>query len=344
MSLSSHNSLSSWKVVLFLAVVLACVLVPAFVHNDYLMQVFFRIVLFAALGLAWNLVGGYAGQLSLGHVAFFGVGAYGLAMFTARGVPVWISIFLAATVAMGFAAIIGLIVFRLRGPYFTLSTIAFGEVLRLGAANLNATGGAIGLSTPALFHPTTIFGAHQLSMVEQFYLAAVVLVVICFLINYATSKSRPGYYLMAIREDEETAAAVGINTAGYKLRALLISAFLTALGGALYGSAFQYIVPDSTLTIEISVQIAIITMLGGAGTLLGPVIGAVLLLGASEIFKNRFQESHLLIYGILIVVVVLFLPEGIVGGLRQLFRRGMKPKLPASAVTGPAVAQAKGGR
>lgn len=328
---------------MFLAVVTACTLVPAFVHNDYLMQVFFRIVLFAALGLAWNLVGGYAGQLSLGHVAFFGVGAYGLAMFTARGIPVWISIFLAAAVAMGFAAIIGRIVFRLRGPYFTLSTIAFGEVLRLGAANLTATGGAIGLSTPALFHPRTFFEVHQLSMVQQFYLAAVVLAVICFLINYATSKSRPGYYLMAIREDEETAAAVGIDTASYKLRALLISAFLTALGGALYGSAFQYIVPDSALSIEISLQMAIITMLGGAGTLLGPVIGAVLLLGASEVFKNRFQESHLLIYGILIVVVVLFLPEGIVGGLRHLFRRSMKSKPPAGADANPAVAEAKGG-
>ena len=146
---------------------------------------------------------------------------------------------------------------------------------------------------------------------------------------------------VAIREDEETAAAVGIDTASYKLRALVISAFLTALGGALYASAFQYIVPDSVLTIEISVQMAIITMLGGAGTLPGPVIGAALLLGASEVFKNRFQESHLLIYGILIVVVVLFLPEGIVGGLRHLFRRGVKSK-PGGA--SPAVAEAKGGR
>ncbi|HMF89164.1 MAG TPA: branched-chain amino acid ABC transporter permease [Candidatus Angelobacter sp.] len=331
------------KFLTFLIPVIACALVPVFVHNDYLMQVFFRIILFAALGLAWNLVGGYAGQLSLGHVAFFGVGAYGLAMFTARGVPVWISIFLAAAAATGFAAVIGLIVFRLRGPYFTLSTIAFAEVLRLGAANLTATGGAIGLSTPALFRPRTFFETHLLSTVQQFYLAAVTLAAVCFVINYATSKSRPGYYLMAIREDEETAAAVGISTAGYKLRALLISAFLTALGGALYGSAFQYIVPDSALSIEISVQMAIITMLGGAGTLLGPVIGAILLLGASEVFKNRFQESHLLIYGILIVVVVLFLPEGIVGGLRHLFRRGMKSKPPSSVAQSPAVAEAKGG-
>src|SRR5260370_15814056 len=117
MSRASHNSFRTWKLLVFLAVVIACAVVPAIVHNDYLMQVFFRIVLFAALGLAWNLVGAYAGQLSLGHVAFFGVGAYALAMFTARGVPVWISICLAAAVATGFAAIIRLILFRLRVPY-----------------------------------------------------------------------------------------------------------------------------------------------------------------------------------------------------------------------------------
>jgi branched-chain amino acid transport system permease protein len=332
-NLSFDKSLRVWKILAFIFVVVACALVPALVHNDYLMQVFFRIVLFAALGLAWNLVGGYAGQLSLGHVAFFGLGAYGLAVLTARGLPVWVSIFVSAFIAMVFAAIIGRIVFRLRGPYFTLSTIAFGEVLRLGVTNLKVTGGAIGLSTPALFTGPSFW--------KLFYIAAVVLAVICFAVNYATSISRPGYYLMAIREDEETASAVGIDTASYKLRALLISAFLTALGGALYASAFQYIVPDSVLTIEISVQMAIITMLGGAGTLLGPVIGAILLLGASELFKNRFQESHLLIYGILIVVVVLFLPDGIVGGLEHLFRRKSRP--PAAAAGAAAVARAEGG-
>src|SRR5262245_44660392 len=368
MSNSPHNTLRFWKLAAFLTAVVACSVVPGVVHNDYLMQVFFRIVLFAALGLAWNLVGGYAGQLSLGHAAFFGIGAYGLSLLSTQGLPRWISrtlfrvlflppsftsslaqypvarpflglagfprwisIFLAAAVAVGLAAIIGLIVFRLRGPYFTLSTIAFGEVLRLSVTNLTITGGAIGLSTPALFSGSRFW--------KFFYLAAVVLALTSFLLNYATARSRPGYYLMAIREDEETASAVGVDTASYKLRALLLSAFLTGLGGALYGSAFQYIVPDSVFTIEISVQIAIITMLGGAGTLLGPIIGAILLLGASELFKNQFQESHLLIYGILIVLVVLFLPEGIVGGLKHLFRRKTSQPNPA-----PAAAEAKGGR
>jgi len=331
MSGPSNSMFRVWQLAALLLVLAGCALVPFLVHNDYLMQVLFRIVLFAALGLAWNLVGGYAGQLSLGHVAFFGIGAYGLALFTARGVPVWISLVLAAAVAAGFAAVIGLIVFRLRGPYFTLSTIAFAEVLRLVATNLNATGGAIGLSTPPLFAPKSFW--------KMFYLSAVALALLCFLINYATSKSRPGYYLLAIREDEETASTVGINTAGYKLRALVLSAFLTALGGAVYSSAFQYIVPDFVFSLDISVQIAIITMLGGAGTLMGPIVGAVLLLSASELFKIKFQESHLLIYGILIVVVVLFLPEGIVGGLQHLVRRGGKPSRPAR----PAATEAEGG-
>jgi branched-chain amino acid transport system permease protein len=314
--------LPAWKwFALLAAVVLFCCL-PLVVQNDYLMQVFFRIALFAALGLAWNLVGGYAGQLSLGHVAFFGVGAYGLALFTQYHVPKWISVFLAALVAVAFAAIIGRIVFRLRGPYFALATIAFGEILRLTATNLKITGGAIGFTVPALFTGSAFW--------KLFYLSAIALALITFVVNVWVSRSRFGYYLMAIREDEDTASAVGINTPRYKLRSLLISAFLTALAGSLYGSAFQYIVPDSILTIDISVQIAIITMLGGAGTLLGPIIGAVLLLGASEVFKNQFKESHLLIYGILIVLVVLFMPEGIVGGIEQRFRRQKKSRAAAA--------------
>jgi branched-chain amino acid transport system permease protein len=318
------NRLRSWKLWTLIGIGLACCALPWIVQNDYVMQVSFRVALFAALGLAWDLVGGYAGQLSLGHVAFFGMGAYGLAILCAHSVPKWIAVVLAALLTTLVAAVVGKIVFRLRGPYFALATIAFSEVLRLTATNLSITGGAIGLTMPTLFRGAGYW--------NRLYLSAVALAGICFLINYRTSRSRFGYYLMAIREDEDTASAVGIDTANYKLRALLLSAFLTALGGALYGSAFQYIVPDSILSIDISVQIAIITMLGGAGTLLGPIVGAVLLLTASELFKNQFQETHLLIYGILIVVVVLFLPEGIVGSLQHRFRR--QTKRPAAIAAG----------
>jgi branched-chain amino acid transport system permease protein len=313
--------LKNWKFWVLLALAIFWARMPWIIRNNYQLQVLFRITLFAALGLAWNLVGGYAGQLSLGHAAFFGLGAYGLALFHQLSIPLWLSLLLSATVATLVGGLIGMIAFRLRGPYFTLATIAFAEVLRLIATNLDVTGGAIGLTMPALFTGRTFW--------RQFYLASVALAVIAFLANYWISRSRFGYYLMAIREDEDTASAVGINTARCKLQSLLMSAFLTALGGALYGSAFQFIVPDNVLTLDISVQIAIITMLGGAGTLIGPVVGAALLLTASEVFKNRFQESHLLIYGVLIVVVVLFLPEGIIGGLEHRFRRRAKP--PATA-------------
>lgn len=309
---------SGWRIwVLLPIVVIACFFAPTLAHNNYQVQVMFRVALYAALALAWNLVGGYAGQLSLGHVAFFGVGAYGLTLF-ASSTPKWIAVLLAAAAATVLAVIIGSIMFRLRGPYFTLATIAVAEVLRLTARNLDFTGGATGLDTPALFTGKTFW--------KMFYFAAVVLGVIAFVVNVWVSRSRFGYYLMAIREDEDTAAAVGIDPARKKLQSLLISAFLTGLGGALYASAFQYIIPDNVLHIDISVQIAIITMLGGAGTLLGPIVGAVLLTTASEVFKNEFQEGHLLIYGVLIVVVVLFLPEGIVGGVRQLLQRKKRPE------------------
>ncbi len=310
-----------WQIWTVAGIFLVCLLVPLTGQNDYILQWLFRIFLFAAMGLAWNLVGGYAGQLSLGHAAFFGVGAYGLALFVKAGLPAWPSLLLAALVATIFAATMGIISFRLRGPYFTLSTIAFAEMLRLLATNLKITEGAIGITMPALFSGPYFWA--------WFYTGSVLLAGLAMAVNRWVSRSKFGYYLMAIREDEETAMAVGVDPSRYKLWTLLLSAFLTALGGAIYGSAFQFIVPDSILSLSISVQIAIIAMLGGAGTVVGPLVGSVILLTASELFQNAFQGVHLLIYGVLIVVVVLFLPEGIVGSIGRRLHRWRLP--PAAA-------------
>jgi len=296
------------QLIFSLAVVGLGLLVPIVIRTDYMLNIVFRVFLFAGLGLAWNWVGGYSGQLSLGHAAYFGLGAYGLAMFTNRGVPMWISVLLAVLAALLFAGIIGKVSFRLRGPYFALCTIAFAEVLRLTAKNLpNVTGGDVGIQVPLLFPHAT-----QLS----FYYSAVLLTVLGIGITYWLEKSKFGYYLMAIREDEDTALSVGVNTANQKLYALLLSAAITALGGALYGSLFLYIVPDQVLPLEISTELAIVAMLGGAGTLAGPIVGALILETASEVFKNFFKEANMLIYGVLIIVVVLFLPGGIVGTLK----------------------------
>jgi branched-chain amino acid transport system permease protein len=294
-----------------------CLLVPLVVTQDYQLNVLFRVFLFAGLGLAWNLVGGYAGQLSLGHAAYFGIGAYGLALCHGKlGLPIGVALVLGVVAAVAAALPIGRVAFRLRGPYFALATIAFAEMLRLSAKNLHGvTGGDVGVQAPALFttHPS-----------RWFYWSAVALTALAFAVTALTARARFGYSLQAIREDEDTAAACGIDAARTKLVALAISAALTAVGGALYASLFLYIVPDQVLAIDISNEIAIVSMLGGAGTLTGPIIGAVLLETASELFKNVFHEAHRLIYGVLIVLVVLFLPEGIVGTVAGWWRRRHK--------------------
>jgi len=297
-----------------LVVFVLSMLVPVVAQTDYVLQVLFRIYLFAAMGLAWNLVGGYAGQLSLGHAAYFGAGAYGLALFWGKlGISPWIAVLMGVAVALACALLIGGVSFRLRGPYFVLATIAFAEVLRLIAKNLpEVTGGDVGVQVPALFHG---------NVNRTFYWAAVVLTALAFATTVAISRARFGYYLMAIREDEDTALSVGIGAAKNKLAALLVSAALTALAGALYASLFLYIVPDQVLSIDVSNEIAIVAMLGGAGTALGPIVGSLVLESASEMFKNIFKEAHLLIYGVLLVVVVLFLPEGIIGTISAFLRR-----------------------
>jgi branched-chain amino acid transport system permease protein len=289
-------------------------LVPLVVQTDYELQLLFRIYLFASLGLAWNLVGGYAGQLSLGHAAYFGVGAYGLALFSGKlGMSPWLAVLMGVVAALLCAVLIGGVSFRLRGPYFALATIAFAEILRLAAKNLSGlTGGDVGVQVPALFHG---------NINRSFYWAAVTLAALAFALTVIISRAKFGYYLMAIRENEDTALSVGIGAARNKLAALLISAALTAVAGALYASIFLFIVPDQVLALDVSNEIAIVAMLGGAGTVLGPIVGAIVLETASEIFKNTFEEAHLLIFGVLLVVVVLFLPEGIMGTVTKLFRR-----------------------
>jgi branched-chain amino acid transport system permease protein len=300
-------------------------LVPLIIQDDYSLQILFRVFLFAALGLAWNLVGGYAGQLSLGHAAYFGVGAYGLALFSKIGINPRISVVLGVVLAVMSATLIGSVSFRLRGPYFALCTIAFAEVLRLVAKNLpNVTGGDVGTQVPLLFTQSSS---------KAFYVSAVLLTAVAFAITARIERSKFGYYLMAIREDQDTALSVGVNTSRYKLWSLLISAAITALGGALYASLFLFIVPAQVLAMEVSTEIAIVAMLGGAGTLFGPIVGSIVLETAAEIFKNIFKEAHLLIYGVLIVVVVLFLPEGIMGTITNKLR--LFKKAPAAPFAAP---------
>jgi branched-chain amino acid transport system permease protein len=278
------------------------------------------VLLFAGWATSWDLLGGWNGQVSLGHASFVGLGAYFVAAGQSQfGLAPWWTMILAA----GFAAVLGYfwgrLTFSLRGPYFSLSTIAVAEILRLVAINEEwLTGGATGVFIATLPEP---FGIDLFSRTAQFYIAlAFAAGVIATVI--VISRARFGYQLRAVREDEDSAMAAGIDPTATKLKAFMLSAALTSIGGGIYGIVLAFIEPHVIFALLLSVQIALTAIIGGRGTIWGPAVGALGLIGAGEIFRTTFAEANMLIYGILILVVVLFVPRGIVGELaRRHIRR-----------------------
>jgi branched-chain amino acid transport system permease protein len=288
---------------------------PFLFQARYAQHVLILILLYVTLGSAWNLLGGFAGQLSLGHAAFFGIGAYSAAIIASKSsLSPWLGMLIGPLIVLPLASLVGWICFRLRGPYFTLATIAIGEMVRLVALNWRGlTGGAVGV----VIRPSIFSGTNKLPYYFVILVIAFGTVALCYFI----SRRKLGYYLLAIREDQETAESIGINTTRYKLVALSISASLTALAGAFYANYFLFVDPTVVLPLSLSVEIVLMAIIGGLGTVQGPVIGAILLKLSSEIFRNQFANANLLIYGLLLVLVILFLPEGLLGGFRKLTRR-----------------------
>jgi branched-chain amino acid transport system permease protein len=298
------------------AALLSALSVPLWTDDAFVLQLLFRVAIFAVVGIAWNLIGGYGGQLSLGHSAYFGLGSYGFSLLgLALRVPLGAALLLGAAVACLFALVIGSITFRLRGPYFVLSTIATAEIVRIVALNARFTHGAIGLLSPSLFQNPGVDA--------KFYVASLVLLAAALGLAEWIDGSRFGYRLLAIRENEDTAMAVGVDPARSKLLALLPSALFTALAGGIYASYSGFVGPESVLTIDISVQAAVVALLGGVATVWGPLVGSAILTLCAELFKAYFKEAHLLIYGSLLVAVVLFLPDGVVGLGKRLGERGL---------------------
>jgi branched-chain amino acid transport system permease protein len=302
------------KLLLMLFPVVA-IAAPFLFQARYAQHVLILILLYVTLGSAWNLLGGFAGQLSLGHAAFFGIGAYSAAILSSKSsLSPWLGMLIGPLLVLPLAGIVGWICFRLRGPYFTLATIAIGEMVRLVALNWRGlTGGAVGIVIP----PSLFSGTSKLPYYFVILAIACATVGLCYFI----SRSKLGYYLLAIREDQETAESIGINTTRYKLVALSISASLTALAGAFYANYFLFVDTTIVLPLSLSVEIVLMAIIGGLGTVQGPVIGAILLKLASEIFRYQFTNANLLIYGLLLVLVILFLPDGLLGGFRKLTQR-----------------------
>jgi branched-chain amino acid transport system permease protein len=291
---------------------------PAIFPNNLTIAI--SVLLFAGWATSWDLLGGWNGQVSLGHASFVGLGAYFVAIGQSQfGLAPWWTMAMAVAVAAVLAYFWGWLTFSLRGPYFSLSTIAVAEILRLIAINEEwLSGGATGVFIATLPEP---FGIDLFSRTAQFYMAlAFATVVIATVI--VISRARFGYQLRAVREDEDSAMAAGIDPTATKLKAFMLSAALTSIGGGIYGIVLAFIEPHVIFALLLSVQIALTTIIGGRGTIWGPAVGALVLIGAGEMFRTTFAEANMLIYGVLILVVVLFVPRGIVGELaRRHIRR-----------------------
>ena len=295
------------------------------VLSGYAVTIFVLIFFYAFLAQAWNIVGGYAGQLSAGHAAFVGVGGYTAALLLDRGITPWLGMFVGAALAAVLGSIIGYLGFRfgLRGFYLVLLTVAFAEVCRILASNIDAVGGAVGLYITFTGNPRQF----QFQDQRAYYYLALALMLLGTGVVALIERRRFGIYLTAIREDEAACDALGVPTLKYKMLAMMVSAFLTGLGGTFYAFYLFSLQPSTVFGIPLSVEIIIRAIIGGAGTLLGPILGSFILTPLGEVSRAYFSQSglhgaHLIVYGVLLIAVVLFLPHGAYPFLRRIIKRG----------------------
>lgn len=303
------------KDIILVALVIIGLLIPQVLTSPYTLQIFILIFIYAGAAGAWNIIGGFGGQISLGHAAFFGIGAYTTTLlFINFGTSPWIGMILGGVIAAVVACLISYPCFRLRGPFFTLATLAFGEVLRLLCIwDRPLTGGQVGLTS--LFKPS--FANFQFIGKEPYYYISFILMIGILIISICIERSKFGYYLVALKEDHEAAEALGVNTARYKLYATGISGFLTALCGAFFGQLLLYIEPAAVFSQSLSIQFAMIAVVGGAGTAVGPIIGSIIITPLNELLRGalggNFQGLNFVIFGVLLILVVTYMPDGIVG-------------------------------
>lgn len=279
--------------------------------------------LFAMCGVAWNVMGGYAGMFSFGQAAFFGIGAYtsSFLLLTFRVSP-WIGLVVGGIISSLLAAAIGYPCSNLRGHYFAIASIAFAEIVRIVFTNWQMVGAAEGLTIPMLKESLAHFMFHSSKLPYYYIILAFLLLALAVCRRVSTSKM--GYYFRAIKESHEIAQVLGVDVVRYRLYAIMISAFLTSMAGTFYAQYILYIDPDSVMILAISVQIVLVAMLGGASTVLGPVIGAAVLVPLSEYSRAwlgyKGTGVDLIIYGTLITLISMYQPNGVWGAITKLLR------------------------
>jgi branched-chain amino acid transport system permease protein len=293
------------------------------VTNHFALDILIRILLFSFIGSAWNLMGGYAKQLSLGHVAFFGLGAYtSTIMQIDFGISPWIGMFVGGGIGALASLPIGWLCFRLRGPYFTIATIATAQVLMLIFLKFrDLAWGAEGTTIPNLGHAPLMM---QFETKPPYYYIVLGLLAASLAATAWIERSRVGYYLVAIGEDEDAAEAVGVDVPRVKRNIYLLSAFLTALAGTFYTQYIYFIDPGTAFNFSISIEAALVSIVGGIGTLWGPVIGTLLLETTSALLQSWLSNSggvQLTVYSFILMAVILWRPTGIMGFLIEFYGR-----------------------
>lgn len=324
------RGLSRLSVLLLVALAAVLLVLPQVVKSSFAIDIFIRVLLFSFIGVAWNLMGGYAKQLSLGHAAYFGLGAYTSTILQIDfGISPWIGMVAGGVIAMLASLPIGALCFRLRGPYFTIATIATAQVLMLIFLKFrDLAWGAEGTTIPNLGNSPLMM---QFEAKAAYYYIALGLLAIGLAITYRIERSWMGYYLVAIGEDEDAAEAVGVNAPRIKRNIYLISAFLTALAGTFYTQYIYFIDPNTAFSFNVSVEAALVSIVGGIGTLWGPVIGTVLLEATSALLQSWLGSSiggvQLTVYSLILMAVILWRPTGLMGWLTEALQHNARRNL-----------------
>jgi len=295
-------------------------LFPLMVPSSYYLHLMIIALMWVIIGSSWNLLAGYTGQVSFGHCIFFGVGAYTSGILATKlHISAWWGLLFAGPAAMLVALFVGWVCFRLRGPYFALATLAGGEIIRLIATNWESlTGGMVGI---------LIFQTFKSKL--PYYYVVLALACLCIYLIKVIMKSKWGYYFVSIREDQDAAETLGINTLLYKNISLLISAFFTGTAGAFYMNYMAFIDPQVVFSLHyISVMAILVSIVGGVATIWGSAVGAFVMVGIQEMFRSSFfglapkwvSQAHALVFGLLVIFVIMFLTNGIVGDWAKIKR------------------------
>ncbi|MCW0209620.1 branched-chain amino acid ABC transporter ATP-binding protein/permease [Achromobacter veterisilvae] len=311
------------KAYVSLILLIAMFLVPVVMGTPFWTNIFVLLFVFSALSVAWNIVGGYAGQLSLGHAVFYGIGGYTATLLTQNfGISPWFGMLAGAVISAAVAILISYPTLRLRGPFFALATIAILEVVRLLVIHEESwTGGSSGISLPLNIGWTWIVFREKINYV----IIAFGLFLLVTWASWYIRKSRIGHYLIAIREREDAALAVGIHTVRMKIIAAVVSAVLTSIIGTFHITYLTFVDPSSAFSLELSIQVAMFALIGGLGTVTGPIAGTFLVLPIAELARGWLSSvgngMHGLIYGLILVAVVLTIPRGLAGAFGPAIER-----------------------